>query len=253
MIQPPVVRLSLIIILTATLNSSIPLPGFTEESSRPTSPKVTIPAGSRIVLRSEEPVGTRSHSAGNRITLHMARDLHLRNGIILTRAKARATVIRSHRRRRLTFVDRPELHLRVDELVFPDALAVAVTSRIVRIDRLPLQAREHGIVKLEGNRPRTYLSGMINGTLFGGPLGAAIGTGAGLLMNRQRDLLLHEGTYFEIELLEALELPSSVGGGDQEKDQFEILHTAFAVFLQGRRRSLHRPGHGPGSHRPGSR
>ena len=112
---------------------------------------LVVPAGDRILLRLSNPLSTRGTRKGDQIELKMAHDLFLGNQTVLPRGlTVLATVTHSHRRRPITALDRPELHLRLNELILPDGSRVPLSAKFLRAGRIELKQREAGEAELKG-------------------------------------------------------------------------------------------------------
>jgi len=151
----------------------------------------------------------------------MAHDLFLGNQTVLPRGlTVLATVTHSHRRRPITALDRPELHLRLNELILPDGSRVPLSAKFLRAGPFELKQREAGEAELKGQGAGKWGVASVGGSatrgaVSAGPIGAAVGAASGMIAQsviRPRDLALPRGITFEIELTRDLEIPAQTNG-----------------------------------------
>ncbi len=194
----------------------------TENGGNPQTPDpLVVPAGDRLLLRVQNPLNTKGAEKGDPIELKMVHDLFLGDQMVLPRGLSiRATVTRSHRRRPITVIDRPELHFRIDQMILPDGSSIPMSAKLLRAGFIEFKQRDSGEVELvgqgAGKRGVASVGGSTaRGAILGGPIGAAVGAASGMIaqsMARRRDLELPRGITFEIELARDLEIPAHTQG-----------------------------------------
>jgi Ca-activated chloride channel family protein len=216
------------------------------EAQPPAQGPLVVPAGDRILLRLPNSLSTKGAKKGDQVELKMAHDLFLGNQMVLPRGLIiRATVTQSHRRRPITALDRPELHLRLNHVVLPDGSRIPFSAKFLRAGRIELKQRATGEVELRGQGAGKWEVASAGGSaaMTGGPIGAAVGAASSLVaqgMMRPRDIDLPPGITFEIELTCDLEIPA-------ETDGLAEWHPSLAARVLIPSSSTHAPGPAPAS------
>jgi Ca-activated chloride channel family protein len=129
--------------------------------------------------------------------------------------RVQATVEQLHRSRPITFFDRSEMKLRIDNVQLEDGTRIPLKAAIRSVEGLPagLPDDRNGVFKGKKRGRQAALSaaaGASHGALVGGPAGAAVFGAHSLLsgLRQSRDIYVRPGAVFEVELLEDLTVPA---------------------------------------------
>lgn len=189
------------------VTTSDPAPGVPD--GHPILPSVTVPEGTRVLVRSVTPISTKSVSQGSRVYLEVASPVVVRDAVIIPKgSQVTATVTSANRAGRAK--GKAELNLLFDTIILPNGTVRSIQSRLTSADGRNLDRREGTI---RGGTDRSGDAGKVGAATSAGAnagrvagstgIGAAAGAAAGLagiLASRGPDILVEPGATLEFAL-----------------------------------------------------
>ena len=178
----------------------VPPPVLAKRGEPGVRPDITVPAGTRVLLALVNEVSTKRAKDGDRVYLRTDSPVAVDGRVVIPRGSDVAgTVTRAKKAGRVS--GKGELYIRFDSLILPNGVSRDFHAR---------PPGEEG--KVEGNGkaadPRTVMAGAGMGATIGGitrglpgaGVGGAAGALAGVLLSRNQDVVLHQGTHVEMVL-----------------------------------------------------
>jgi hypothetical protein len=164
------------------------------------APDITVPAGTRVLLALVNEISTKRAKDGDRVYLRTDSPVAAGGRVVIPRGSDVAGTI-THAKKAGRVSGKGELYIRFDSLILPNGVSRDFHAR---------PPGEEG--KVEGNGkaadPRTVMEGAGIGATVGGitrglpgaGIGGAAGALAGVLLSRNQDVVLHQGTHVEMVL-----------------------------------------------------
>ncbi|HZD45110.1 MAG TPA: LssY C-terminal domain-containing protein, partial [Acidobacteriaceae bacterium] len=215
----------------------------------PALPAETIPAGTPLEIRIQQPISSYSTPAGTKITGILISPVNEGGRILVPLGTTVEGSVLSVRRVGLGFAhETAEIELRFDRLVLADHGSIPIQVRITNVENARESINKKG--RIQGIRSTSTLSnrasGIVGSLAFGDPI-AAIFTTAGsacVLRFSEPEITLPAGTELLAQLaipvdlpgLEAQTVPPLVTTADGRKQLGEMVHRLpFRTFTEGKK------------------
>jgi opacity protein-like surface antigen len=212
-------------------------------------PAETIPAGTSLEIRIQQPISSYSTSAGTKITGILISPVNEGGKILVPLGTTVEGSVLSVRRVGLGFAhETAEIELRFDRLVLADHGSIPIQIRITNVENARENINKKG--RIQGIRSTSTLSnrtsGIVGSLAFGDPI-AAIFTTAGsasVLRFSEPEITLPAGTELLAQLaapvdlpgVEAQTVPPLVTTADGRKDLGEMVHRLpFRTVTEGKK------------------
>lgn len=209
----------------------------------------TIPAGTRLEIRIQQPISSYSTRAGTKITGILISPVNEGGKIVVPLGTTIQGSVVSVRRVGLGFAhETAEVELRFDHLVFSDGTSAPVQVRITSVENARESINKKG--RIQGIRSTSTLSnrasGIVGTLAFGDPI-AAIFTTAGsasVLRFSEPEITLPSGAELLAEVVAPVDLPGGtaqtlppiVDTDDGRKDLGDMVHKLpFRTFTAGKK------------------
>ena len=182
---------------------------------------VTLPEGTKLTLRLNNPLSTKTNRGGDRFTADVVSPVSYHGKVVIPAGSVVAGRV-THLKRPGRLTGRGEMSLRFESLRFPNGREESLVARLSSTDRSTKgRVDREGSLKGQGSPKKDAAvigaaggAGAGIGAVIGGGKGTAIGAGVGalaglitLLATRGKDLDVPSGTEFHIVLDRPLHLP----------------------------------------------
>ena len=164
------------------------------------APDVTVPIGTRVLLALVGEVSTKHAKEGDRVYLRVDAPVAVEGHVAIPRGSdVQGTITRTKPAGHVA--GKGELYIRFDSLILPNG-----TSRDFRARPSGSEGKVDGDTKAADGRTVLMGAGMgagigaITSGVAGAGIGGAAGALAGILLSRQQDIVLRQGTHLEMVL-----------------------------------------------------
>jgi type IV secretion system protein VirB10 len=192
------------------------------DSNQNSTRKITIPAGTKVLLHLKSPINTKSARVGDDVYCETAFPVTQDNVMVIPpRTFVKGKLMRVQRPGRVS--GRAELQVHFTTLIFPDGYTIDLPGSLENTPGAEHHSMsgEEGTVKADGQKAKDAgtvattsaigagIGGLATGTLKGAAIGGGIGGVVGLatvLLTRGQDIRLDTGTAMEMILQRPLTL-----------------------------------------------
>jgi type IV secretion system protein VirB10 len=180
--------------------ADLPKPALAKRTAPGLPPDVTVPAGTRVLLQLVGEVSTKSAREGDRVYLSTAVPVAVDGRVAIPRGSdVQGTITRAKPAGRVS--GKGELYIRFDSLIMPNGVSRDFHARPPGNEgQVPGNGKSaDGRTVMMGTGMGASIGAITRG-LPGAAVGGGIGALAGVLLSRNQDVVLRQGTHVEMVL-----------------------------------------------------